>query len=124
MRSAPLSSSSWWRWWHLSPFMCPPRAFWQPCLRVTWFVIALAFAVTNMVAEIKLAIAMDGRERKVSQLLGEVETAVSWFPLDLRLRSYQRWVRAEVARKVHADANGVEEAGPVHAGGGAQPGIR
>ena len=93
----------------------------QHCLRAIWFGNALAFAVFNLAAEIKLAIAMDGRPRMASVLIAEVDQAVSLFPFDLRLRSYQRWVYSEVARRERDNAEHQRETAPVHGGSGPQP---
>ena len=97
MPNAPLSSSSALNWLSLSRSAFPARRFWQPFLRVIWFVIALLFAGFNLTAEFKLMKAVDGSPKYGEQILAEADEAIRYFPFDTRLRQYRNWIRREVA---------------------------
>lgn len=93
-----------------------PALSWQLCLRAFLFVIALAFASFDLIAEVKMASTTNGIPQSGETLIREANAAVSYFPFDIRLREYRGWVRSEVARREAEDAASISSTAPMGMG--------
>ena len=96
------------------------RLSWQLCLRAIWLAIALSFSVCNLMAEYKMAQTVSPIPQSPDEVLAEADASIAWFPFDVRLRDYRRWVRKSVYDKVTANAASQRKAeeSDVRGGGG------